>query len=52
MQQLWIDGGWQPASGGRPARRIEDPATLEVLAAADLIAWDTAAAPSFSNMIV
>src|SRR5882672_2630458 len=31
MQQLWIDGGWQPASGGRPARRIEDPATLELV---------------------
>jgi acyl-CoA reductase-like NAD-dependent aldehyde dehydrogenase len=31
MQQLWIDGGWQPASGGRPVRRIEDPATLELV---------------------
>ncbi|HVD90644.1 MAG TPA: aldehyde dehydrogenase family protein [Vicinamibacterales bacterium] len=31
MQQLWIDGGWQPARGGRPARRIADPATLDVV---------------------
>jgi betaine-aldehyde dehydrogenase len=31
MQQLWIDGGWQPASGGQPARRIADPATLEIV---------------------
>src|SRR6476660_8209267 len=31
MQQLWIDGGWQEASGDRPARRIEDPATLELV---------------------
>ena len=32
MQQLWIDGGWQEASGDRPVRRIEDPATLELVA--------------------
>ncbi len=31
MQQLWIDGGWTPSTGGQPLRRIEDPATLELV---------------------
>jgi len=30
MRQLWIDGGWQPA-GRLPPRRIENPATLELI---------------------
>jgi len=30
MQTLWIDGGWQASQGGR-ARRIENPATLELV---------------------
>src|SRR5258706_4667525 len=31
MPQLWIDGGWQPSAGSNPARRIENPATLELV---------------------
>src|SRR5258708_39895908 len=31
MQQLWIDGGWTPSTAGAPARRIADPATLELV---------------------
>src|SRR6185295_12937354 len=30
MQTLWIDGGWQASQGGR-VRRIENPATLELV---------------------
>src|SRR5262245_50766508 len=30
MQNLWLDGGWQASQGGR-VRRIENPATLEVV---------------------
>ncbi len=28
---MWIDGGWTPSTGGQPLRRIEDPATLELV---------------------
>src|SRR5258708_40016805 len=31
MQELWIDGGRTPSAGGQPARRIIDPATLELV---------------------
>src|SRR5260370_40068988 len=31
MHQLWIDGGWPPSAAGAPARRIADPATLELV---------------------
>src|SRR5260370_9468601 len=31
MQQLWIDGGWAPSTGGQPPRRIENPAMLELV---------------------
>src|SRR4029079_19600767 len=30
MRTLWIDGGWKDSQGGR-ARRIENPATLELV---------------------
>jgi acyl-CoA reductase-like NAD-dependent aldehyde dehydrogenase len=31
MQELWIDGGWKPSTAGAAARRIIDPATLELV---------------------
>src|SRR5258707_222170 len=31
MPRLWIDGGWQPSAGSNPPRRIENPATLELV---------------------
>src|SRR5260221_13943519 len=31
MPQLWINGGWQASAGSNPARRIENPATVELV---------------------